>query len=176
MVMVMTKAKHLDVTQARSALSPKQASSGENTTPLSILFAHGSIVVEVYQPVTTDHQKPHDRDECDVIIEGHGNFEMGDEIISFGLGDFLFVLAGLPHRFIDFGDTMSTWVMFMALKVAKTPTALKKPAKHRQFHSYSRCQAALETDQHDAIKLRLLRAIRGLIHAAHHQRQYAQDS
>jgi mannose-6-phosphate isomerase-like protein (cupin superfamily) len=112
MVMVMTKAKHLDVTQARSALSLKQASSGENTTPFSILFTHGSLVFEVYQPMTTDHQKPHDRDECYVIIEGHGNFEMGDEIISFGPGDFLFVPAGLPHRFTGFGDTMSTWVMF----------------------------------------------------------------
>ena len=112
MVMVMTKAKHLDVTQARRALSLKQASSDETTAPFSILFTHGSLVVEVYQPVTTDHQKPHDRDECYVIIEGHGNFEMGNEIISFGPGDFLFVPAGLLHRFIDFGDTMSTWVMF----------------------------------------------------------------
>ena len=62
--------------------------------------------------MTTDHQKPHDRDECYVIIEGHGNFEMGNEIISFGPGDFLFVPTGLPHRFTNFGDTMSTWVMF----------------------------------------------------------------
>ena len=130
----------------------------------------------MYQPVTTDHQKPHDRDECYVIIEGHGNFEMGHEIISFGPGDFLFVPAGLPHRFTDFGDTMSTSVMFMALRVAKTLIALKKPANYRQSHSYSRCPAAPEKDQHDAIKRRLLRAIRGLIHAAHHQRQYAQDS
>ena len=37
---------------------------------------------------------------------------MVDEIISFSPGDFLFVPAGLPHRFTDFGDTMSTWVMF----------------------------------------------------------------
>ena len=112
MVMVMTKAKHLDVTQARRALSLKQASCGENTTPFSILFTHDSLVVEVYQTVTTDHQKQHDRDECYVIIEGHGKFEMGDEIVSFGPGDFLFVPAGLPHRFTDFGDTMSTSVMF----------------------------------------------------------------
>ena len=66
----------------------------------------------MYQPVTTDHQRPHDRDECYVIIEVHGKFEMGDEIVSFGPGDFLFVPAGLPHRFTDFGNTMSTWVMF----------------------------------------------------------------
>ena len=66
----------------------------------------------MYQPVTTDHQRPHDSDECYVIIEGHGKFEMGDEIVSFGPGDFLFVPASLPHRFTDFGNTMSTWVMF----------------------------------------------------------------
>ena len=112
MLMVMTKAKHLDVTQARCALSLKQASSGETTAPFSILFTHGSLVIEVYQPMTTDHQKPHDRDECYVIIEGHGKFEMGDEIVSFGPGDFLFVPAGPPHRFTDFDNTMSTWVMF----------------------------------------------------------------
>ena len=112
MVMIMTSTKYLDLSQARRALSLKQASSGENTTPFSILFTHGSLAVEVYQPVTTNHQKPHDRDECYVIIEGHGNFEMGDKIISLGPGDFLFVPAGLPHRFTDFGDTMSTWVMF----------------------------------------------------------------
>ena len=37
---------------------------------------------------------------------------MGDEIVSLGSGDFLFVLADLPHRFTNFGDKMSTWVMF----------------------------------------------------------------
>ena len=108
MVRVMTSTKHLDVSQARRAISLKKASSGENTTLFSILFTHGSLVVEAYQPVTTDHQRPHDRDECYVIIKGHGKFEMGDEIVSFGPGDFLFVPASLPHRFTDFGDTMST--------------------------------------------------------------------
>ena len=93
-------------------LSLKKASGVGNTAPFSILFTHGSLVVEVYQPLTTDHQKPHESEECYVIIKGHGKFEMGDEIMSFGSGDFLFVPAGLPHRFTDFGDTMSTWVMF----------------------------------------------------------------
>ena len=112
MVMVMTKAKHLDVTQPRRVLSLKKASGVENTAPFSILFEHGSLVVEVYQPLTTYHQKPYVRDECYVMIKGHGKFEMGDEIMSFGPDDFLFVPAGLPHHFTDFGDTMSTWEMF----------------------------------------------------------------
>ena len=126
MVMIMTSTRHLDLSQARRALSLKQASSSENTTPFSILFTHSSLVVEVYQPVTTDHQKPHDRDECYVIIEGHGNFEMGNEIISFGPGDFLFVPAGLPHRFIDFGDTMSTWVMFYGPEGGENANSIEK--------------------------------------------------
>ncbi|MDC1293565.1 cupin domain-containing protein [Candidatus Puniceispirillum sp.] len=90
----------------------KKANSGENTTQLSILFRHGSLVIEVCQSVATNHQKPHDHDNCFIIIKGHGKFEMSDEIVSFSPGDFLFVLAGLPHRFTDFSDTMSTWVMF----------------------------------------------------------------
>ncbi|MDC1408681.1 cupin domain-containing protein [Candidatus Puniceispirillum sp.] len=122
----MTKAKDLDVTQTRRALSLKQAISGENTTPFSILFTHGSLVVKVYQPVTTDHQKPHDRDECYVIIESHGKFEMGDEIVSFGSGDFLFVPASLPHLFTDFGDTMSTWVMFYGPDGGETAHSTEK--------------------------------------------------
>ena len=69
----MTKAKHLDVTQPRRVLSLKKASGVENTAPFSILFTHGSLVVEVYQPLTTDHQKPHESDECYVIIKSHEN-------------------------------------------------------------------------------------------------------
>ena len=126
MVMIMTSTRHLDLSQARRALSLKQASSGENTTPFSILFTHGSLVVEVYQPMTTDHQKPHDRDKCYVIIEGHENFEMGDEIVSFGPGDFFFVPADLPHRFTNFGDTMSTWVMFCCPDGGENATSTEK--------------------------------------------------
>ena len=100
---------------------------------------------------------------------------MGDEIVSFGPGDFLFVPAGPPHRFTDFDGTMSTWVMFYGPDGGENANSTEK-TKHRQSHGYRRYQSALETDQHDAIKRRLLRAIRGLIHAAHHQTQYAQDS
>ena len=126
MVMVMTKAKHLDGTQARRTLSLKQASSSETPAPFSILFTHGSLVVEVYQPVATDHQKPLDHDKRYVIIEGYEKFEMGNETVSIGPGDFLFVPVGLPHRFTNFGDTMSTWVMFYGARIGKTLKALKK--------------------------------------------------
>lgn len=58
----------------------------------------------------TDHQRPHDRDECYIIIDGTGKFEIGDEIVDFAPGDFLFVPAGLSLRFIYFGKKRSTWV------------------------------------------------------------------
>ena len=122
----MTSTKHLDVSQARRAISLKKASSGENTTLFSILFTHGSLVIEVCQSVATDHQKPHDHDECYVIITGHGKFEMGDEIVSFGPGDFLFAPVGLPHPFADFGDTMSTWVMFYSSDVGENAKSTER--------------------------------------------------
>ena len=65
--------------------------------------------------MATDYQKPHDRDKRYVIIEGHGKLEMDDEIVSFGPSDFLFVPAGLQHRFNDFCDPKSPWVMFYSL-------------------------------------------------------------
>jgi len=99
---------------------------GKTPAPFSILFTHGSLVVEVYQPVATDHQKPHDHDKRNVIIEGYGKFEMGDETVSVGPGDFLFVPIGLPHRFTNFGDTMSTWVMFYGPSVGKNAKSTEK--------------------------------------------------
>lgn len=33
---------------------------------------------------------------------------MGDEITDFKAGDFLFVPARMPHKFVDFGDEMET--------------------------------------------------------------------
>ena len=101
---------------------------------------------------------------------------MGDDVVSSGSGDFVFLPTNQPHRFTNFGTTMSTWVTFYSHDSGKTTTALKKPAKYRQSHSYKLRQAALETDPHDAIKRQLLLAIRGSIHAARHQRQCAQGS
>ena len=97
---------HIGLEAARKRLTGGDGDSFE------ILFTHGSLTVEIYQPFEIDLQQPHSRDECYVIIDGHGRFEMGDETVSFAPGDFLFVPAGMPHRFFDFGDRMSTWVMF----------------------------------------------------------------
>ena len=76
------------------------------------LFRHGSMSVEVYAPRGHDPQQPHTRDELYVVIAGRGTFRCADRRFTFGPGDLLFVPAGIPHRFEDFGDDFSTWVVF----------------------------------------------------------------
>ncbi len=76
------------------------------------LFSHGSLNVEIYRPGKEDLQQPHTRDEVYVIIAGKGQFINGDATTGFSAGDFLFVPAGRPHRFINFTDDFCTWVLF----------------------------------------------------------------
>jgi mannose-6-phosphate isomerase-like protein (cupin superfamily) len=76
------------------------------------LFRHGTLTVEVYKPIGVDHQPVHDRDEVYVVIAGRGTFLCGDLRRPFGPGDLLFVAAGRTHRFENFSDDFSTWVLF----------------------------------------------------------------
>ena len=76
------------------------------------LFEHGSLQVEMYKPDAVDLQTPHDRDEIYIVASGRGEFLNGGNQVSFGPGDFLFVPAGVEHRFVNFTDDFSTWVFF----------------------------------------------------------------
>ncbi|MCO4293906.1 cupin domain-containing protein [Solitalea sp. MAHUQ-68] len=80
------------------------------------VFKHGTLSVEVYKPEKIDHQQPHDRDEIYVIMSGSGDFYINGEIYPFTTGDFLFVPAGIEHRFVNFTDNFSTWVFFYGPK------------------------------------------------------------
>jgi mannose-6-phosphate isomerase-like protein (cupin superfamily) len=81
-------------------------------SPFRVLFEHGSLQVEIYQPDQVDLQTPHSRDELYVVVAGSGTFINGEERNPFGPGDVLFVPAGVDHRFVDFTDDFSTWVFF----------------------------------------------------------------
>lgn len=72
----------------------------------------GQLQIELYIPKKEDLQKPHERDECYVITKGSGQFVMGGKTVEFKQGDFLFVPARMPHKFINFGSEMETWVIF----------------------------------------------------------------
>jgi mannose-6-phosphate isomerase-like protein (cupin superfamily) len=76
------------------------------------VLAHGSLTVEVYAPRGSDPQTPHTRDEAYVVVQGKGTFLRGDARQPFGPGDFLFVPAGVVHRFEAFTDDLLVWVIF----------------------------------------------------------------
>jgi len=95
-------------------IQPSDALASLNDSPKEFieLFQHGRLTVEVYKPELTDAQTPHDRDEIYVVIAGSGKFVNGNRTVEFKAGDFLFVPAGIEHRFINFTSDFSTWVFF----------------------------------------------------------------
>ncbi len=76
------------------------------------LLQHGTLSVEIYAPRGRDTQTPHTRDEAYVVVQGSGQFINGSGRHAFGPGDFLFVPAGVEHRFVDFTDDLVVWVIF----------------------------------------------------------------
>lgn len=84
----------------------------QQESPFIELFQHGTLSVELYQPDKVDLQQPHTRDEVYVVFSGSGTFFLDGERTPFQPGDFLFVKAGLEHRFEDFTDDFIVWVLF----------------------------------------------------------------
>lgn len=90
--------------------------------PFVELFTHGSLSVEIYQPVGRDEQTPHTRDEVYVVVSGSGDFVNGGVRRPFQSGELLFVPAGVEHRFEDFSDDFATWVIFYGPEGGEHPT------------------------------------------------------
>ena len=78
----------------------------------AMVFAHGTLSVEMYAPRGEDLQTPHTSDEVYVVVKGSGEFVRGESRQPFEVGDFLFVPAGIPHRFVNFSDDLAVWVLF----------------------------------------------------------------
>jgi len=76
------------------------------------VFRRGTLMVEIYAPRGHDPQTPHTRYEVYVVVKGSGQFVSGSQRHPFGPGDFLFVSAGVAHRFEDFTDDLIVWVLF----------------------------------------------------------------
>ncbi|MFZ1785467.1 MAG: cupin domain-containing protein [Ferruginibacter sp.] len=80
------------------------------------LFEHSSLQVEMYKPDIVDLQQPQEQDEVYVILSGSGEFINGETQMEFQPGDFLFVPAGVEHRFINFTTDFAAWVIFYGPK------------------------------------------------------------
>lgn len=90
--------------------------SMEPELPFTVLMKHGSMSIEYFAPKVEDTQQPHLQDEIYVIASGKSNFQCGNEYFDCEKGDVLFVPAGMDHRFINFSDDFSTWVIFYGVR------------------------------------------------------------
>lgn len=94
---------------AEAALARIPSPAGER---FATVLSHGTLEVEIYAPRGHDPQKPHTRDEVYVILQGRGEFVLGEQARAFGPGDVLFAPAGAIHRFERFSGDFATWVIF----------------------------------------------------------------
>lgn len=93
----------------RDAGSKIQSLDGKRFTEV---FTHGTLSIELYEPKGTDLQTPHTKDEGYIVIKGSGDFVNGSDRVTFSTGDFLFAAAGEVHRFENFTEDLSLWVIF----------------------------------------------------------------
>jgi mannose-6-phosphate isomerase-like protein (cupin superfamily) len=96
----------LDLESAIAAL-PK-----EPAEQYTIVYRHGTLEAGLYAPRGVDEQTPHTRDEAYVVVKGSGQFVCGDARRAFAPGEFLFVPAGMTHRFESFSPDLTVWVIF----------------------------------------------------------------
>jgi len=103
----MTERGHFTLGQAAECLP------APGSHPRSVaVFTHGSMLLKLFAPRGHDPQPPHTRDELYFVASGSGWFVNGTDRHRFAAGDVLFVPAGVPHRFEEFSDDLSVWVVF----------------------------------------------------------------
>ncbi|HTD99727.1 MAG TPA: cupin domain-containing protein [Mucilaginibacter sp.] len=86
--------------------------NSSNGAAFAKVMEHGTMSVEIYRPQKVDPQTPHKQDELYVILTGTGEFLSNGKRTAFSPGDVLFVPAGIEHRFENFTDDFTTWVIF----------------------------------------------------------------
>ena len=69
-----------------------------------------------------DPQQPHTEDEVYVVLRGQARATVGGEIVNVTPGSFLYVPAGVPHRFHDIDRDLTVLVMFAPPEGSESPT------------------------------------------------------
>ena len=103
------KSKIASHSSFEQALSSGPAPEGNLAIPV---FTHGSMEAELYTPEKIDRQSPHSRDEIYIVARGSGEFFDGKNTIRVSEGSFIFVPAGVDHRFMNFTEGFAVWVIF----------------------------------------------------------------
>jgi mannose-6-phosphate isomerase-like protein (cupin superfamily) len=76
------------------------------------LLRRGTLDVKLSLPVRPNIQTPHEQDEIYVIVRGRGVLLHEGQRHQCQAGDLLFVAAGTEHRFEEFTDDLTVWVVF----------------------------------------------------------------
>jgi mannose-6-phosphate isomerase-like protein (cupin superfamily) len=85
---------------------------GPNGERSIVVLQHGSLDVKLGEPARPNRQTPHEQDEVYVVVRGRGVLFHDGRRDRFESGDFLFVAAGIEHRFEDFSDDLLMWRVF----------------------------------------------------------------
>jgi mannose-6-phosphate isomerase-like protein (cupin superfamily) len=81
----------------------------------------GTVNVKLSVPVNPNQQNPHTQDEIYVIVRGSGTLYHDGKRDAFGPGDLMFIAAGTEHRFEDFTDDLTVWVVFYGPEGGEIP-------------------------------------------------------
>jgi len=117
------------IDRAREAIAAGQlAGTSPFGLPAAQLREHGTMKMFLYEPRGVDEQPRHDQDEVYVVLSGTGTFALGIDEASlertrFGPGDAIFAPAGALHRFENFSDDFSTWVIMYGPSGGEWPDA-----------------------------------------------------
>lgn len=109
----------------------------------AVLLEHGSMSVEVYAPRGTDDQTPHTQDEIYVVASGSAMLDIEGVPHALTSGDVAFVRAGEDHRFVEFTEDFSTWVVFYG------PPGGEQPAGESRTASLTRKPERQATDREE---------------------------
>src|SRR5262245_46694580 len=86
-----------------------------------LVLKRGTLDVKLSIPVPPNEQTPHEQDELYVVIRGRGVLVHDGRRDPFEAGDLLFVAAGVPHHYEDFGSDLALWRIFYGAPGGELP-------------------------------------------------------
>lgn len=92
-------------------------------------LAHGSMKVELYAPLGSDPQLPHEQDELYFVVQGGADLVFDNRVTAVGAGDVMFIPAGAAHHFQNISPQFMAWVVFWGPSGGEIG-AVSRPANH----------------------------------------------